>query len=199
MLPIGYHLNWAGQYEYLQRAKARLTLLIPLTLLLIAFLLFIHSRNIIEVLIIMGTVPLSFVGGIWFMYWLNYNLSVAAGVGFIALAGVAVETGMVMLNYLNLALKEKQCDNQITNKSFSRDDLVDVIYTGALRRIRPIMMAIAATFAGLVPVMIASGTGSEVMRRIAAPMVGGLLSATVLTLIIIPIIYYLWKQRLIKP
>lgn len=197
VLPPGYRLNWTGQYEYMERAKARLSLLVPLTLVLIFFLLYLHSRNLVEVLIIMGTVPLSFIGGIWFLYWLDYNMSVAVGVGFIALAGVAVETGMVLLNYLNNALSERQAELKISKQALTRSDLVNVIHTGALHRIRPIMMAIAATFAGLLPVMLSSGTGSEVMRRIAAPMVGGLVSATVLTLIIIPAIYYVWKSRLI--
>ena len=196
-LPSGYRLNWTGQYEYMQRAKERLRLLVPITLVLIFFLLFLHSRNLIEVLIMMGTVPLSFIGGIWFLYWLDYNMSVAVGVGFIALAGVAVETGMVLLNYLNSALNEQLSKLESSNLPLTKNDLIEVIHVGALHRIRPIMMAIAATFAGLLPVMLSSGTGSEVMRRIAAPMVGGLVSATILTLIIIPAIYYVWKSRLI--
>lgn len=196
-LPSGYRLHWTGQYEYMQRAKARLSLLVPLTLVLIFFLLYLHSRRLVEVLIMMGTVPLSFIGGVWFMYWLDYNFSVAVGVGFIALAGVAVETGMVLLNYLNTALDEKLAQCKALQQPFCEADLQEVIHAGALRRIRPIMMAIAATFAGLLPVMFNTGTGSEVMRRIAAPMVGGLVSATVLTLIIIPAIYYVWKRRLI--
>ena len=197
-LPSGYRLLWTGQYEYMQRAKTRLMLLVPLTLVLIFFLLYLHSRSLIESLIVMGTLPLSFIGGVWLLYWLNYNLSVAVGVGFIALAGVAVETGMVLLNYLNNALKEKTNIAKAEKRLLSHDDIVAVIKQGALQRVRPIMMAVAATFAGLLPVVLSRGTGSEVMRRIATPMVGGLVTATILTLVIIPAIYYLWKSRLIE-
>lgn len=132
------------------------------------------------------------------MYWLNYNMSVAVGVGFIALAGVAVETGMVLLNYLNHALKRQQDKARSENRSFDSSDLKIVVEQGALYRIRPIMMAIAATFAGLMPVILSRGTGSEVMRRITAPMVGGLISATILTLIVIPAIFLVWKNHLTK-
>lgn len=196
-LPTGYRLVWTGQYEYMQRAKTRLRVLIPLTLILIFFLLYLNARNLIEVFIVMGTLPLSFIGGIWLMYWLNYNMSVAVGVGFIALAGVAVETGMILLNYLNNALKEKIETAKANQRSLTQEDIIAVIKQGALYRIRPIIMAIAATFAGLLPIMLSRGTGSEVMRRIAAPMVGGLITATILTLVIIPAIYYLWKRRLV--
>lgn len=196
-MPAGYNILWSGQYEYMQRAKHRLMLLIPLTLVLIFILLYVHAHSLIEVLIVMGTLPLSVIGGVWLMYWLNYNMSVAIGVGFIALAGVAVEIGMVLLNYLNHALDEKLSQVKSQNKALSIDDLVAVIYGGALRRIRPIMMAISATFAGLLPVMLSQGTGSSVMHRIAAPMVGGVFSATILTLIIIPAVYYIWKKNTI--
>jgi Cu(I)/Ag(I) efflux system membrane protein CusA/SilA len=195
-LPSGYQLIWSGQYEYMQRAKARLALLVPVTLVLIFLLLYVHTHNLIEVLIVMGTLPLSFIGGVWLMYWLNYNMSVAVGVGFIALAGVAVETGMVLLNYLKHALIRQQEKAQSENRSFDSSDLKIVIEQGALYRIRPIMMAVAATFAGLMPVILSRGTGSEVMRRITAPMVGGLISATILTLIVIPAIFLVWKNHL---
>lgn len=196
-LPAAYNLIWSGQYEYMQRAKERLTLLIPLTLVLIFLLLYIHSQSFVEVFIIMGTLPLSLIGGVWLMYFLDYNMSVAIGVGFIALAGVAVETGMVLLNYLNHALRQQLELAKRKKRALTQDDLVTVIKQGALKRIRPIMMAIAATFAGLLPVILSRGTGSEVMRRIAAPMVGGLISATILTLVLIPAIYYIWKSRLL--
>lgn len=196
-LPVSYQLHWSGQYEYMQRAKARLLVLVPITLLLIFLLLYIHSHDLIEVMIVMGTLPLSLIGGVWLMYFLNYNMSVAIGVGFIALAGVAVETGMVLINYLNNALLEKQQQCKKNDKLFSKEDLVTVVEQGALKRIRPIMMAIAATFAGLLPVMFSQGTGSAVMHRIAAPMVGGLISATILTLIVIPAIFYVWKKRVV--
>lgn len=197
-LPPGYRLLWTGQYEYMQRAKDRLSILIPVTLILIFFLLYLHSRNLIEVLIVMGTLPLSFIGGVWLLYWLNYNMSVAVGVGFIALAGVAIETGMVLLNYLNISLASKIKERASQQKALTNEDIVEVIKDGALYRIRPIMMAITATFAGLLPVMIIQGAGSEVMHRIAAPMVGGLITATILTLVIIPAIYYIWKRRLVN-
>lgn len=193
-LPAGYNLQWSGQYEYMQRAKDRLMLLIPLTLLLIFILLYIHAHNLIEVLIVMGTLPLSFIGGVWLMYWLDYNMSVAIGVGFIALAGVAVETGMVLINYLNQALNKQIEVAQKEHRALRTADLIAAIHEGALHRIRPIMMAISATFAGLLPVMLSRGTGSSVMHRIAAPMVGGLISATVLTLVIIPSVFFLWKK-----
>jgi Cu(I)/Ag(I) efflux system membrane protein CusA/SilA len=193
-LPAGYNLQWSGQYEYMQRAKDRLMLLIPLTLLLIFILLYIHAHNLVEVLIVMGTLPLSFIGGVWLMYWLDYNMSVAIGVGFIALAGVAVETGMVLINYLNQALNKQIEVAQKEHRALHAADLIAAIHEGALHRIRPIMMAISATFAGLLPVMLSRGTGSSVMHRIAAPMVGGLFSATVLTLIVIPAVYYVWKK-----
>jgi Cu(I)/Ag(I) efflux system membrane protein CusA/SilA len=169
-------------------------LLIPLTLLLIFILLYIHAHNLVEVLIVMGTLPLSFIGGVWLMYWLDYNMSVAIGVGFIALAGVAVETGMVLINYLNQALNKQIEVAQKEHRALHAADLIAAIHEGALHRIRPIMMAISATFAGLLPVMLSRGTGSSVMHRIAAPMVGGLFSATVLTLIVIPAVYYVWKK-----
>ncbi|MDF1761055.1 MAG: CusA/CzcA family heavy metal efflux RND transporter [Coxiellaceae bacterium] len=194
-LPAGYNLQWSGQYEYMQRAKDRLMLLIPLTLLLIFILLYIHAHNLVEVLIVMGTLPLSFIGGVWLMYWLDYNMSVAIGVGFIALAGVAVETGMVLINYLNQALNKQLESAKKERRALNAVDLVAAIHEGALHRIRPIIMAISATFAGLLPVMLSRGTGSSVMHRIAAPMVGGLFSATVLTLIIIPAVYYVWKRN----
>jgi len=197
VLPAGYNLIWSGQYEYMQRAKARLALLVPLTLVLIFLLLYIHSHDLVEVLIVMGTLPLSLIGGVWLMYFLNYNISVAIGVGFIALAGVAVETGMVLINYLNHALKKQIQLAKQENRLLTHDGVVMAIKEGALYRIRPIMMAISATFAGLLPVIFSQGTGSQVMRRIAAPMVGGLITATVLTLIIIPAIFYLWKRRLV--
>lgn len=197
VLPAGYNLIWSGQYEYMQRAKARLALLVPLTLVLIFLLLYIHSHDLVEVLIVMGTLPLSLIGGVWLMYFLDYNMSVAIGVGFIALAGVAVETGMVLINYLNHALKKQIDLAKKNNQLLTHDGVITAIKEGALYRIRPIMMAISATFAGLLPVIFSQGTGSQVMRRIAAPMVGGLISATLLTLIIIPAIFYLWKKRLV--
>jgi len=196
-LPAGYSIAWSGQYEYLVRAKERLQVVVPLTLVIIVLLLYLNFRNIIEVLIIMGTLPLALVGGYWLLYLLGYNMSVAVGVGFIALAGVAVEIGVVMLVYLNQAYRNKIMNKERVHVP-TLDELKQTVIDGALLRVRPIMMTVAAIIAGLLPIMLGGGTGSEVMRRIAAPMVGGMVSATLLTLVVIPAIYYLWKQYEIK-
>jgi Cu(I)/Ag(I) efflux system membrane protein CusA/SilA len=193
-LPAGYSISWSGQYEYLERAKERLSVVAPLTLAIIALLLFLNFRRVVEVIIIFTTLPLALVGGIWLLYLLGYHLSVAVGVGFIALAGVAVEIGVVMLVYLNQALeKQKQIAEQ-EKRTLTKQDVSKAIIGGALLRLRPIMMTVSAIIGGLLPIMFLGGTGSEVMRRIAAPMVGGMVSATLLTLIVIPAVYLLWKQ-----
>lgn len=197
-LPAGYSVSWSGQYEYMVRAKERLSIVVPLTLVIIILLLYLNFRNMIEVLIIMGTLPLALIGGFWLLYLLGYNMSVAVGVGFIALAGVSVEIGVVMLVYLNHALNDKINELQEQGKSMSASDLRDAIIQGALLRVRPIMMTVAAIIAGLLPIMLGSGTGSEVMRRIAAPMVGGMISATILTLVLLPAVFLVWKQRSCK-
>ena len=194
VLPAGYSISWSGQYEYLVRAKERLTIVVPFTLLIIVLLLYLNFRNMIEVLIIMGTLPLALVGGFWLLYFLDYNMSVAVGVGFIALAGVTVEIGVVMLVYLNQAYKKLQHISE-QQHALTIDELREAVIEGALMRIRPIMMTVSAIIAGLLPIMLGSGTGSEVMRRIAAPMVGGMVSATLLTLVVIPAVFLLWKQR----
>ncbi len=194
-LPPGYSINWSGQYEYLVRAKERLATVLPVTLIIIVLLLFINFRNFTEVLIIMGTLPLALVGGIWLLYLLGYNMSVAVGVGFIALAGVAVEIGVVMLVYLNQALQRHRDTATKQDRQLNADDVRQAVIDGALLRVRPIMMTVSAIIAGLLPIMIGGGTGAEVMRRIAAPMVGGMISATLLTLVVIPAVYLLWKQR----
>ena len=194
VLPAGYSISWSGQYEYLVRAKERLSVVVPFTLLIIILLLYLNFRNMIEVLIIMGTLPLALVGGFWLLYILDYNMSVAVGVGFIALAGVTVEIGVVMLVYLNQAYRKLQKKNHPLNI----EELREAIIEGALLRIRPIMMTVSAIIAGLLPIMLGSGTGSEVMRRIAAPMVGGMVSATLLTLVVLPAVFLLWKQKGIK-
>lgn len=193
-LPAGYSIAWSGQYEYMVRAKERLSIVVPFTLLIIVLLLYLNFRNIIEVVIIMGTLPLALVGGFWILYLLDYNMSVAVGVGFIALAGVAVEIGVVMLVYLNQAYNklDQQSERQ---HSLTMSELREAIIEGALLRVRPIMMTVSAIIAGLLPIMLGSGTGSEVMRRIAAPMVGGMVSATILTLVVLPAVFFLWKQR----
>ena len=194
-LPPGYSISWSGQYEYMVRAKERLTIVVPFTLLIIVLLLYLNFRNIVEVLIIMGTLPLALVGGFWLLYLLGYNMSVAVGVGFIALAGVSVEIGVIMLVYLNQAYEKAHFITEKEGRAFTLNDLQQAIISGALLRIRPIMMTVAAIIAGLLPIMLGSGTGSEVMRRIAAPMVGGMVSATLLTLVVIPAVFLLWKER----
>jgi len=186
-LPAGYSLGWSGQYEYMVRARDRLAVVGPITIAVILLLLFINFGRFAEVAIIMGTLPLALVGGLWLLYVLGYELSVAVGVGFIALAGVAVEIGVIMLVYLNQALARR--------KASSVEDVREAVIEGALLRIRPVIMTVAATIGGLLPIMFGSGTGSEVMRRIAAPMVGGMVSATLLTLVVIPALFLLWRQR----
>ncbi len=196
-LPAGYSVSWSGQYEYMVRAKERLQIVVPLTLVIIVLLLYLNFRNVTEVLIIMGTLPLALVGGYWLLYILGYNISVAVGVGFIALAGVAVEIGVVMLVYLNQAY-QRHISEQGQGHKVGLAELKQAVIEGALMRVRPIMMTVAAIIAGLLPIMLGSGTGSEVMRRIAAPMVGGMISATLLTLVVLPAVFYIWKQRSIK-
>ena len=197
-LPAGYSVNWSGQYEYMERAKERLATVIPVTLLIIILLLFMNFKNMTEVLIIMGTLPTALIGGIWLLYLLDYHISVAVGVGFIALAGVAVEIGVVMLVYLKQALNHHRRLAEEAGRSLSREDLSNAVVDGALLRVRPIMMTVAAIIAGLLPIMLGSGTGSEVMRRIAAPMVGGMVSATILTLAVIPAAFLIWQEYRLK-
>jgi Cu(I)/Ag(I) efflux system membrane protein CusA/SilA len=197
-LPAGYSITWSGQYEYMERAKEHLLLVVPFTIAVIMLLLFLNFKNLTEVLIILGTLPMALIGGLWLLYLLDYNLSVAVGVGFIALAGVAVELGVIMLVYLKQALKDHQLKAQTTGRAMQREDLEHAVYDGALMRVRPIIMTVATIFAGLLPIMLGSGTGSEVMRRIAAPMVGGMLSATILTLAVIPAIFLVWQEWKLK-
>lgn len=193
-LPPGYSISWSGQYEFMVRAIERLTTVVPVTLVIIILLLYMNFRNLTEVAIIMGTLPLALVGGFWLLYLLDYNMSVAVGVGFIALSGVAVEIGVVMLVYLNQALQKQQSEAKKTGSELTVEDVRSAVIDGALLRVRPIMMTVAAIIAGLLPIMLGGGTGSEVMRRIAAPMVGGMVSATVLTLVVIPAVFLLWKS-----
>ena len=198
VLPAGYSINWSGQYEYMLRAKEKLTYVVPLTLAIIVILLYLNFRNFIEVAIIMGTLPLSMVGSIWLMYIEGFNFSVAVGVGFIALAGVAVEIGVIMLVYLNheyQALMD-QCKEGGTLPS--AEMLTEAVLHGAGLRVRPVMMTTATIIFGLLPVLYGSGTGSEVMSRIAAPMVGGMVSAIILTLLILPAIYLIWRKQQLK-
>lgn len=185
-LPEGYSLSWSGQYEYMERAKAQLKYVLPLTISIIILLLYLNFKRVFEVSVILLTLPLSLVGSVWYMYLLGYNLSIAVGVGMIALAGVTVEIGIVMLVYLNQALK-----NETKNGACSQERVANAVINGALLRIRPIIMTVASTIIGLVPIMLSTGTGSIVMKRIAAPMIGGMVSSTILALMLIPAIFYL--------
>ncbi|GAB2655240.1 efflux RND transporter permease subunit [Arenimonas aestuarii] len=193
--PPGYYATWSGQYEYMQRAVARMKIVVPVTLAIIFLLLYLNFRRVTESLIVMLSVPFALVGGIWLLWALDYNLSVAVAVGFIALAGVAAETGVVMLIYLDHALSDRTRARESRGERLTRGDLADAIVEGAVERVRPKMMTVVAIMAGLLPIMWSTGTGSEVMRRIAAPMVGGMVSSTVLTLVVIPAIYALLKLR----
>jgi Cu(I)/Ag(I) efflux system membrane protein CusA/SilA len=192
-LPPGYYVTWSGQYEYLERAAARLKLVVPVTLLIVFLLLYLNFRDLTDTLIVMLSLPFSLVGGLWLLWWLGLNLSVAVAVGFIALAGVAAETGVVMLIYLDHALREVKARCAADGKSFTSDDLRQAIMLGAVERVRPKMMTVVAIIAGLLPILWSTGTGSEVMQRIAVPMIGGMVSSTVLTLIVIPAVYGLVK------
>jgi Cu(I)/Ag(I) efflux system membrane protein CusA/SilA len=191
--PPGYYVMWSGQYEYLERATARLKIVVPVTLLIIFLLLYLNFRSISETMIVMLSLPFALVGGLWLMWWLSFNLSVAVAVGFIALAGVAAETGVVMLIYLNQALAETAARRAAEGRALTRGDLYDAIMEGAVERVRPKMMTVVAIMAGLLPLMWSTGTGSEIMQRIAVPMIGGMISSTLLTLIVIPAIFGLVK------
>jgi Cu(I)/Ag(I) efflux system membrane protein CusA/SilA len=197
-LPTGYSLTWAGQYEYMQRAKEKLTYVLPLTLAIIVILLYLNFRNFVEVAIIIGTLPLALIGGVWLLYLEGFNLSVASGVGFIALAGVAAEIGVIMLVYLNQSYSELMQTHNKNNTQPSLEDLVETVIQGAGLRVRPVMMTVATIMIGLLPILYGSGTGSEVMSRIAAPIVGGMASALVLSLIIVPVVYLLWRKQAIR-
>ncbi|MBY6197766.1 efflux RND transporter permease subunit [Vibrio hangzhouensis] len=197
-LPAGYSLTWSGQYEYMERAKERLSVVVPVTLAIIMLLLYLSFRRLGEVLVIMGTLPLAMVGGLWLMHYLGYNFSIAVGVGFIALAGVAVEIGVIMLVYLNQAWHARKLLAQESESPLTPDMLTDAIREGAGLRVRPVMMTVLTVIIGLIPIMYGSGTGSEVMQRIAAPMIGGMASALLLTLLVLPAIYKLWKSREIQ-
>ncbi len=189
-LPPGYRLQWSGQYEAIERVKERLAIVVPITLVIIALLLYFNFRNVAEVGIVMLSLPFAMVGGIWLMWLMGYNLSVAVAVGFIALAGVATQTGVVMLLYLDQAWRAAGQSGSMT-----RSGLIDAIEHGAVARVRPKLMTVVAIMAGLLPLMWAHGTGASVMQRIAAPMIGGMVTSTVLTLVVIPAVYYLWRRH----
>jgi Cu(I)/Ag(I) efflux system membrane protein CusA/SilA len=197
-LPTGYSIAWAGQYEYMERAKAKLTYVVPLTLFIIVILLYLNFRNVIEVAMIMGTLPLAMVGSIWLIYLEGFSFSVAVGVGFIALAGVAVEIGVIMLVYLNQSYRDMLKKHQEQGITTIKADVFQAVLYGAGMRVRPVMMTAGTVIVGLLPILYGTGTGSEVMSRIAAPMVGGMLSAVILTLLVLPTLYYLWRSSSVK-
>jgi Cu(I)/Ag(I) efflux system membrane protein CusA/SilA len=192
--PPGYYALWSGQFEYYERAKQRLALVIPLTLLIVFLLLYLNFRRLTETMIVMLSLPFGLVGGLWLMWWMGFNLSVAVAVGFIALAGVAAETGVIMLIYLDHALENRRRLAFAEHRDLSSEDLCAAIMEGAVERVRPKMMTVVAIMAGLLPILWSHGTGSEVMQRIAAPMIGGMVSSTILTLVVIPAIYAIVKQ-----
>ncbi|MCM2342550.1 efflux RND transporter permease subunit, partial [Rhodoferax sp.] len=196
--PSGYYVTWSGQFENMERAIEKMKVVIPVTLLSIFLLLYLNFRRITETLIVMLSVPFALVGGVWLMWLLGYNLSVAVAVGFIALAGVAAETGVIMLIYLDHAWEAIKTKCRADGREPEVGDLYAAIMEGAVERVRPKMMTVVAIMAGLLPIMWGTGTGSEVMSRIAAPMVGGMISSTVLTLAVIPAIYALVKQWRLK-
>jgi Cu(I)/Ag(I) efflux system membrane protein CusA/SilA len=190
-LPEGYTLKWSGQYEFMERAKERLKLVVPMTIMIIFVILYLNTKSITKTLIVFLAVPFSLVGAIWLMYFLGFNFSIAVWVGILALVGLDAETGVVMLLYLDLAHDHAAREGRLNTTG----DLMDAIYHGAVKRIRPKMMTVATTIIGLLPIMFGSGTGSDVMKRIAAPMVGGLITSMLLELTIYPVIYYFWKSR----
>ncbi len=198
-LPAGYRIAWSGQFEYLERAEARLKLVVPVTLAIIFLLLYLNFRRLTETIIVMLSLPFALVGGVWLLWWLGFNMSVAVAVGFIALAGVAAETGVIMLIYLDHALVEVRERRSQEGKAFTRADLHEAIMLGAVERVRPKIMTVVAIMAGLLPILWNTGTGSEVMQRIAVPMIGGMVSSTVLTLLVIPAIYGLVKGWRLPP
>jgi Cu(I)/Ag(I) efflux system membrane protein CusA/SilA len=190
-LPPGYRLEWSGQFEALERATAKLRIVVPITLAIIFLLLYFNFRSVTEALIVMLSLPFALVGGVWLLWILGYNMSVAVAIGFIALAGVAAETGVIMLIYLDHAHGERLRDGQLR----SRADVDAAVERGAVERVRPKIMTVTAIMAGLVPILWSQGVGADVMKRIAAPMVGGMVTSTILTLVVIPAVYSLWRER----
>jgi Cu(I)/Ag(I) efflux system membrane protein CusA/SilA len=193
-LPEGVSIVWSGQYEYMERVNKRLAVVVPLTLVIIFVLLFVHFRNVTESAIVMLTLPFALVGGVWLLYFFDFNVSVAVAVGFIALAGLAAETGVVMLVYLDETYERWKREGRLVSVA----DLKAIIIEGAVDRLRPKLMTVMTTMIGLMPILFGTETGTRVMKRIAAPMVGGLVSSTILTLIILPVIYYLWKRPALR-
>jgi Cu(I)/Ag(I) efflux system membrane protein CusA/SilA len=190
-LPAGYTINWSGQYEYMQRAKERLTYVIPMTVVIIFVIIFVNTKSLIKTGIVFLAVPFSLVGAIWLLYLLGYNMSIAVWVGIIALAGLDAETGVVMLLYLDQAYEDFKRRGVLKN----RNNLADAIYEGAVKRVRPKVMTISVIVAGLLPILWSHGTGADVMKRIATPMVGGVITSGIMELLIYPIVFYLWRSR----
>jgi len=190
-MPPGYSLSWAGQYAYLERAKAQLKIVVPLTLLIVFLLLYFHFKSVPETLIIFLTIPFSLIGATWMIYLLDYNMSIAVWVGIVALAGVDAETGVVMILYLDEAYDRKRAEGKMT----ALPELYAAVMEGAVQRVRPKLMTVSTTIAGLVPILWSTGTGADVMKRIAAPMVGGMVTATLMELLLLPVIYILWRKR----
>jgi len=193
LLP-GYAYAWSGQYEAMQRVKSRLEVVVPLTLLLIFLLLYMNTRSVTKTFIVTLAVPFSAVGAVWFLYLLGYNMSIGVWVGLIALLGVDAETGVFMLLYLDLAYEKAKREGRLRSLA----ELQQAILEGAVKRLRPKFMTVATTFLGLIPIMWAVGTGSDVMKRIAAPLIGGILTSFILELVVYPPIYQLWKWREVK-
>jgi len=189
--PPGYYSTWSGQFEYLERAKEKLRIVVPATLLIIFLLLYLNFRRLSDTFIVMLSLPFALVGGLWLMDYMHFNQSVATVVGFIALAGVAAETGVVMLIYLQQAWSERKHEADMEGHSLTKSDLNAAIMEGAVERVRPKMMTVAAIMAGLVPILWSHGTGSEIMQRIAVPMIGGMVTSTILTLVVIPVLFAL--------
>jgi Cu(I)/Ag(I) efflux system membrane protein CusA/SilA len=190
-LPPGYSISWSGQFEFLERATAKLKIVVPATLLIILVLLYLTFRRFDDALLIMAALPFALVGGFWLLFILGYHMSIAAAVGFIALGGVAAEIGVVMLLYINQAVAARDDERRLNND----DDIREAIVEGAALRVRPIAMTVAVIIAGLLPIMFGSGTGSEVMQRIAGPMVGGMVTAPLLSMFVIPAAYFLLRRR----
>jgi Cu(I)/Ag(I) efflux system membrane protein CusA/SilA len=190
-VPDGYRLAWAGQFQYFERAKAKLQLLVPATLFLIFFMLFMHRGSLTETLVVMLSVPFSLSGAVWLLWWLDFKLSVAVWVGMIAVAGLAVELGLLMMVYLDIAWRDRIAERRLN----SRGDMAEVVQSGAGQRIRPMLMTGLALFMGLIPILLSSGTGADVMQRIAAPMVGGVISALLMVLVVYPAIFMFWRGR----
>ncbi len=193
-LPPGYNIIWSGQYEYMERANKRLAVVVPITLLIIFVLLYLNFRNVTESVLVMLTLPFAIVGGVWFIYLLGYNMSIAVGVGFIALAGVAAEIGVLVLIYIDQACEKRFIEGRLQ----TRKDLYEAFIEGTSQRVRPIMMTVTAIIMGLLPLFWGHGAGADTMRRIAAPMIGGMVSSTILVLLVIPAIYAFWKGKRFK-